>query len=363
VAGDEHGAEDRTEAPTQKRLDQARDAGQLPVSRDLTMLASLGGAALGIVELGPAAARRMAEQCAAFLGVLNQLRIEDATAMGGQVFQVLLSAVMLVCAIAVPAAVCSILSVLLQTKFYIGGAPIRFQASRISPMAGLARIFGMPHLLDFLKSCGRLVVLSLLVWSVLGRSMTDAIAATGSDVSQLLAVAGKGVQNLARPLLIVLACLAAADVLLTRYQHTRTMRMTREQVRLEMREVDGDPFIKAKLRRIRQQRSKRRMMAKVKSAAVVITNPTHYAIALAYERLGNTAPRVVAKGADFMAVRIREEAAAHGVPVVPNAPLARALFQLELDQEIPAEHYRAVAEVIAFVWKLKARMVGSGAQP
>ena len=130
-----------------------------------------------------------------------------------------------------------------------------------------------------------------------------------------------------------------------------------------MREVDGDPFIKAKLRRIRQQRSKRRMMAKVKSAAVVITNPTHYAIALAYERLGNTAPRVVAKGADFMAVRIREEAAAHGVPVVPNAPLARALFQLELDQEIPAEHYRAVAEVIAFVWKLKARMVGSGAQP
>jgi len=134
--------------------------------------------------------------------------------------------------------------------------------------------------------------------------------------------------------------------------------MTREQVRLEMRDADGDPHIKAKLKRIRELRSRRRMMAKVKSAAVVITNPTHYAVALSYDNTG--APRVVAKGADFVAARIREEADAHKIPIVANAPLARALYQVELDREIPADHYRAVAEVIAFVWKLKTRNTASG---
>ena len=138
--------------------------------------------------------------------------------------------------------------------------------------------------------------------------------------------------------------------------------MTREQVRLEMRDSDGDPLIKAKLRRLRVQRSRRRMMAKVKSAAVVITNPTHYAVALAYEHGGNAAPRVVAKGADFVAARIREEAVAHGIPLVPNPPLARSLYMVELDHEIPAEHYRAVAEVIAFVWKLRTRAAATASR-
>jgi flagellar biosynthetic protein FlhB len=136
------------------------------------------------------------------------------------------------------------------------------------------------------------------------------------------------------------------------------MRMTREQVRLEMRDTDGDPHVKAKLKRIREIRSRRRMMANVKKATVVITNPTHYAIALSYDNSG--APRVVAKGTDFVAASIREEADLHKIPIVPNPPLARALYQVELDMEIPGEHYRAVAEVIAFVWKLKNRRPASG---
>ena len=136
--------------------------------------------------------------------------------------------------------------------------------------------------------------------------------------------------------------------------------MSREQIRLEMRQTDGDPMVKGKLRRIREQRARRRMMGKVKNAAVVVTNPTHYAVALSYDNTG--APKVVAKGADFLAARIREEAETHKVPIVANPPLARALYQVELDREIPAEHYRAVAEVIAFVWKLKPRMTPAGAR-
>jgi flagellar biosynthetic protein FlhB len=119
--------------------------------------------------------------------------------------------------------------------------------------------------------------------------------------------------------------------------------------------------MKAKLKRIRDMRSRKRMMAKVKSAAVVITNPTHYAVALFYNNTGT--PRVVAKGADFLAARIREEAETHRIPIVANPPLARALYQVELDQEIPAEHFRAVAEVIAYVWKLKGRRPAPGGRP
>jgi hypothetical protein len=145
------------------------------------------------------------------------------------------------------------------------------------------------------------------------------MAVMASDITGLLPLAGSQIEGFARPVLMVLACFAAADVLLVRFQHTRSIRMTRQQVRLENRDNDGDPFIKAKLRRIRNQRAKRRMMSKVKKADVVITNPTHYAVALTYQRGSKAAPRVVAKGADLVAARIRDEATAHGVPIPGRA--------------------------------------------
>jgi flagellar biosynthetic protein FlhB len=361
MSGSESSAEDRTEAPTQRRLEQAREEGRLPVSRDLGTFASLGGAALGAVMLAPAAAHRMADQSAAVLDLLDRIRVVDGSVLGGPVSGLVFAAAMLVGAVALPAAACGVTCTLLQTQFYIGGAPIRFQLSRISPAAGLARIFSQRHLLDFLKSCGRLAILCALVWSVVGDSPARAIATLDADLSRLLPTATGQVEAFARPLMIVLACFAALDVLLVRFQHTKSLRMSREQVRNEMRQTDGDPMVKGKLRRIRQQRSRRRMMTKVKTAAVVVTNPTHYAVALSYDNTG--APRVVAKGADFLAARIRAEAETHKVPIVANPPLARALYQVELDREIPAEHYRAVAEVIAFVWKLKPRAATAGARP
>ena len=357
MSGSEHAAEDRTEAPTQKRLDEAREAGQLPVSRDLTTLASLGGGAIGIFTMGPDLGRRLAEQAASMLGMLETMRLTDGTVLAGQVSRLALLAAMLVGAAAVPAALCTIGCTLLQTQFYVGGAPIRFDFSRINPGAGLARIFSQRHLLDFLKSCGRLAILSGLVWMVLGHTPAKALAVVSTDIAWLLPTARRMVEDFAKPMLIALAFFAAIDVLLVHFQHAKSVRMTREQVRLEMRDTDGDPLIKAKLKRIREQRSRQRMMEKVKSATVVITNPTHYAIALAYDKGG--APRVVAKGMDFIAARIRQEAELHKIPLVANPPLARALYQVDLDREIPAEHYRAVAEVIAYVWKLRTRKPGA----
>ena len=160
-----------------------------------------------------------------------------------------------------------------------------------------------------------------------------------------------------------LAVVAGADVVWVRWQHLRQLRMSREDLRQETRESEGDPHVKGRLRRLRESRARRRMLAEVPKAAVVVTNPTHYAVALAYEQGQAAAPRIVAKGVDAMAARIREAAAEHGVPLVPNPPLARALWRLEVDTEIPAEHWQAVAEIIAYVWRLRGRVTGGQDRP
>jgi flagellar biosynthetic protein FlhB len=148
------------------------------------------------------------------------------------------------------------------------------------------------------------------------------------------------------------AALAGLDLLWARLRHARAMRMSKYDIRQEMKETDGNPAVKQRLRQLRRARARKRMMAAVPKAAVVVTNPTHYAVALAYERGTNAAPRVVAKGMDEVAARIRAVARDNRVPLVPNPPLARALYTVELDAEIPAEHFQAVAEIIAYVWRL-----------
>ncbi len=352
MADEAHSAEDRTEDPTPKRLEQARASGQMPISRDLNMLAGLGGAALGGMMVLPTASQSLAERSAGFVGLLGTMRIESG-GLTGQLTGILAPAATIVAAVALPAAACSVMAALLQTQFYAGGAGIKIQASRISPAAGLARILSKHNLLEFLKSAARLAALCVLVWSVLDQGLMAALGVLGSDVARLLPVTHDEVRRFVQPLMVAHAGFAAVDVLLVRLKHAKDMRMTREEVRLKMRESEGDPMLKAKVRRIQAQRSRRRMMAQVQTADVVITNPTHYAVALAYDRSGIAAPKVVAKGADFVAARIREEAALHKVPIMPNPALARALYQVDLDKEIPGEHYRAVAEVIAYVWKIR----------
>jgi flagellar biosynthetic protein FlhB len=156
-------------------------------------------------------------------------------------------------------------------------------------------------------------------------------------------------------MLVAQGLIATADLLFTRIRHWRSLRMSRQDQRDESKEQEGDPHVKARLRSIRMQRARRRMMASVPKATVVITNPTHYAVALAYSRDSDAAPRIVAKGVDAMAARIREVATQNGVPLVANPPLARALYPHEIDKPIPAEFFQPVAEIIAYVWKLRGR--------
>ena len=178
------------------------------------------------------------------------------------------------------------------------------------------------------------------------------LQALSGEPGQILARAAGPVLHVLMAVLAAQAGIAVVDVFWVFLRHSRELRMSRHDIQEEQKETEGDPRVKARIRQIRTLRARRRMLAAVPKATVVITNPTHYAVALSYDRAKHAAPRVVAKGVDSLAARIREVAAANRVPLVANPPLARALYRVEVDTDIPAEHYQAVAEIIAYVWRL-----------
>ncbi len=246
-------------------------------------------------------------------------------------------------------------AVLLQTNFLLSLNALQPKLSRVSPVAGLKRLFGLSGIVEIAKSLSKLGLLAVTTWIAIRNDYVHVMRLPWQDPHNLLPAIARPVVHLFIAGLCTQGIVAAADLAWVRFRHARDLRMTKQNVRDELKDTEGNPHIKARIRRIRMIRARRRMMAQVPTATVVITNPTHYAIALAYDRTNNPAPRIVAKGSDSVAGRIREVAQAAGVPIVANPLLARALYRLDLDTEIPAEYYKAVAEIIAYVWRLRSR--------
>ena len=248
---------------------------------------------------------------------------------------------------------CGAAAVLLQSGFLLHAQALIPDPARLDPRRGLKRLFGPTNTVETAKSIVKLGVLAWALWSMFGDLRGSLDTAPLWTAQTLLTQISNRLVKLLLIVAGVQAGIAVLDLAWNRWRFTKRMRMSREDARQEQRETEGDPRIKARLRHLRQARAKRRMLAAVAKATVVITNPTHYAVALTYQRGGKGAPRVVAKGADEVAARIREAASVAGVPLVANPPLARALFVVPLDAEVPAEHFRVVAEVIAYVWRLR----------
>lgn len=343
--------EDRTEAPTQRRLQRAREAGQVAVSREVVLWAVLGAATLGLAWQAPVAGQDLVVTFRALIEHAASGEASPAAALHLAATTWLRATAPLIALVLVAGAS----AVLGQTGFLLSPAALRPSLARISPAAGLRRLLGPDSLIEAGRSLVKLLVIGIAVWRALAADMPALAQAPFQDVAGL---PGRLAGMVARLLVSVLAAqagIAVLDLAWVRFRHTQGLRMSREDIREEHKETDGDPRVKARLRRVRLQRARRRMLAAVPKATVVVTNPTHYAVALAYDRAQNAAPRVVAKGVDSMAERIREVAREHAVPLVPNPPLARALYRLDLDAEVPSEHYKAVAEIIAFVWRLRGR--------
>lgn len=345
-------AEDRTEAPSQRRLDRARDEGQVPLSREAVTLAGLLGGTLAAMvalpTLGDSLLRAMRGVLAG-AHALDPMGVAVELARGG---------LLAVLPVAGGVAVAAVVATMLQTGGLVSAKGLAPKLSKLNPAAGLKRLFGLDSGVEFLRTLLKLGIVGAVLWRALGDGAALQ-AALHRPAGGLLAEAGGAALRLAGAALGALALIAVLDVVWVRLRHLRRLRMSLQDLKEEAKDTDGDPHVKARQRQIRRQRAGRRMLAAVPEAAVVITNPTHYAVALAYERdasgRASGAPRVVAKGVDSMAARIRAAAEAAGVPLVPNPPLARALHTLELDAEIPPEHYQAVAEIIAFVWRLRGR--------
>lgn len=344
---------DKTEAPTPRRLEKAREEGQVPVSKDLSAAAALAGAAVGAAMVGPDAAKAL---LAAVVPLFDRVHAVDTGLMAAALWPTLRAAAMLVLGIAGFALVLGAGTTLLQTRLLISTKAIAPQFARLSPLAGAKRIVSPENLVEFLKSLAKLAVLVGAALAVLWDSPARLMHAAEWDPGTLLSVAVADAFRLLLALLLALAAIGVLDVAWSRWRHGQRLRMSRQDIREEMKQSEGDPEIRARLRRIRADRSRGRMLAAVPQSTVVVTNPTHYAVALAYDRDSSAAPKVVAKGVDHLAAKIRAAAEEHRIPIIANPPLARALYTVEVDREIPEEHYQAVAEIIAYVWRLKGNV-------
>ena len=332
----------KTEAPSGRRIQQARAQGQVALSREAVGFATLLASGVGLMTLLPGMLR---EALLVFRGTLASGH--DITAQGAA-HAWLWQFLWLVLPIAGCTVLGAVVATLAQTRGAVALALLRPNFGKLNPLAALTRMFGRDGWTEFGKSVLKIGLVAAAVGWVAG-DVAGLTASLSLGEAGLLAAIGQGARKLLFAALGIFALLAGVDVLLARRKHIKGLRMTRQEVKEEMKESDGDPMVKARQRQLRDTRGRQRMLSAVPTATVVVTNPTHYAVALLYAPETSSAPKVVAKGVDLVAAKIREAAEAAGVPLLPNPPLARALWRLDVDTEIPPEHWEAVAEIIAFV--------------
>ena len=354
---DEDDSEDKTEDPTQKRLDQALERGDVVKSQELntwfviaaaTLVMSTFSGSIGTAVLVPmrnliANSWMIHTDGAGLLALARSLSFAVIAAIGVPILMVMLAA---------------IAGNMMQHRLVWSGEPLKPNFGKISPLAGAKRLFGKQAAANFAKGIFKLVLLGTVMVMILWPERLRLESLLHMDVSELLGVTISLTKHLMGSVVALLALVAIGDYLFQYRQWYERQKMSVQEMKEEFKQSEGDPHVKGRIRQIRQQRMKKRMMAAVPKASVLITNPTHYSVALAYER-GMSAPVCVAKGVDNIAFKIREIAKAHDIPIVENVPLARALYAtVEIDAEIPVEHYHAVAEIISYVMGLRRTLSG-----
>ncbi len=349
-------AEERTEQPTPKRLREAREKGQVPRSRELTTLAVLLVSAAAFLFLGGGMVGRLLQIMRRSF-VLERDALTDPSqlvhSLSGSIGEGLLAVAPLFALLLVTAA----LAPLALGGWTFSAKAIAFKVEKLDPIKGLGRIFSLKGLMELGKTLAKFLLVAVASAVILWGRLDELRALASEPLRQALAHAGSLCLWAFLFIGSVLVLVALVDVPFQLWQHNKQLRMTRKEIKDEHKETEGSPEVKGRIRAIQREMAQRRMMQEVPNADVVITNPTHYAVALRYEREEESAPRVVAKGADLIAKQIRTIAEAHGVPVVSAPPLARALHALvEIDQEIPAELYVAVAHILAYVYQLDAAL-------
>lgn len=341
----------RTEEATPRKLDEARRKGDVARSADLNQAVSLGAACAVLIGAGGSLSTGLAQALLPFIASPHELTGLLESGRGAEIGRrAVMAAAPFVLAVLGASALAGAGANILQQGLLWSPEKLAPDFNRVSPMSGFQRMFGIDAFVQFLKTLLKLVVTGWVAWSVLAPHRTDLPNLAAMDPISVLAFARKLLIALFSAILTFLALTGALDWIWQRQRFQQRMRMSREEIKEEHRQSEGDPHIKARRRQIRLQRARKRMMAQVPKATLVVTNPTHYAVALRYVAGETPAPICVAKGMDNVALKIREIAAEHAVPVIEDPPLARALYAtVDVEETIPREHYEAVAKVIGFI--------------
>jgi flagellar biosynthetic protein FlhB len=349
---DEADSGSKTEDATPRRIEEARKEGDVPKSADLAQVCALAGA-FGVIALaGGALAHNLADNLLPFIAHPEAIDLKGS----GQTvaWQVTLGTAPALLAVLGATSLAGVGGNVIQQGMLFTTAKIKPDLSKLSLAQGFKRVFGIDGLMNTLRSALKVLLVSAVAWWVLAPHTADLPRLVRMDPASLLTYAAGLARSLMFAVLALLAAGAVLDFIWQRQRFMDRMKMTKEQVKEDFRQSEGDPHVKARQRQIRNERARRRMIQQVPKATVVIANPTHFAVALLYEQGETAAPQCVAKGMDAVALRIREIAEAHGVPVIEDPPLARALYaNVEVDQIIPHEHYAAVAKIIGFILAAK----------
>lgn len=348
---------ERTEAPTPKRLEEARKKGQVPKSQDLSGALLMLGCVSALVVLAPMIGSMFMSLMQRTLGdglsadpiTLDSMRVGAYVSfydMGRVMLPVLLITALI-----------AYLSQFVQVGWLVTPEPVKPQLSRINPLKGFKRIYGKRGLVKAVINTLKLVLLTIVSVLVI-RSQIDTVATLPKLTAAAAAIAVlRLVLIIAFILIVVLLALAIFDVLYQRWQHNEDNKMTKQQVKDERKTMEGDPQLKGRRLQMAREIVMQQIGASVPQADVIVTNPTHFSVAIKYDKENMNAPKVTAKGADLIALRIRQLARTHDVPIIERPPLARALYWgVDVGQEISAEHYEAVAEILAYVYRMEGTL-------
>lgn len=349
------GEGEKTEQPTSRRLSEARKKGQIAKSMDMNTAVVLAAGVFVLRAQFGHMGEQMSKLARDYLGAFPR---QDLTpdALRPIAFDLMMRFV----TIAAPTILLILAAGLLVNYLQVGvlftTETLKFDLQKINPISGLKRLGSRRSLMEALKGVLKMTIVGWVVYQVLASRYPKLANLTLMERADVAGLVGGTAWEIAWKAVVLLFVFGVADLLYQRFEHTRSLRMTKQEVKDEAKQSEGDPQVKGRIKRLQREAARRRMMSSVPKATVVITNPTHFAVALAYDRENDPAPRCVAKGMDAVALRIREVATEAGVPIVENPPLARSLYKLvNLEQEIPEDLYAAVAEILVAVQKLNRK--------
>ncbi|MGD8526115.1 MAG: flagellar biosynthesis protein FlhB [Thioalkalispiraceae bacterium] len=350
--------QERTEEPTARKKQQSREKGQVPQSRELNTMLMMLSAGAALIILGPGMGAGFAELLGEYLSVSRE-HVFDPVMMMKTFKQCVFDALFLLIPFFIVMLVSAVAGPIMIGGLNFSTKAMAFKAEKLNPVKGLKRVFAVRGLVELTKALAKFLVIGLVAVIYLYGQADNYFSLSGEPVNQGII---HTVSLLVWAFLVISAALvliAGVDVPFQLWDHRKQLRMTMQEVKDENKDTEGNPEIRSRIKRTQQEMAQRRMMAEVPKADVVITNPEHYSVALKYDQAGNGAPVVVAKGVDMIAMQIRTIAREHEVTIMQAPPLARAIYHTtELDQEIPEGLYLAVAQVLAYVFKLKTATRG-----